>query len=80
MKMEAQIRNRAHEIWELEGRPEGRAEHHWNQAISELSESTRPMAKSRATASQAAKTAGGAAKAAPQRKPKAKSAPLTAHG
>ncbi len=30
------IRQRAHEIWESEGRPEGRDAHHWSQAEQEL--------------------------------------------
>jgi hypothetical protein len=30
------IAQRAHEIWETEGRPEGRALEHWFRAISEL--------------------------------------------
>jgi hypothetical protein len=29
---EKRIRTRAHRIWEEEGRPEGRAEIHWNMA------------------------------------------------
>lgn len=32
------IRQRAHEIWESEGRPEGRDAHHWSQAEQELGE------------------------------------------
>jgi hypothetical protein len=30
--MEQRIRDRAHKLWEEEGRPEGRAEMHWAQA------------------------------------------------
>jgi hypothetical protein len=30
--MEQRIRDRAHKLWEEEGRPEGRAETHWAQA------------------------------------------------
>lgn len=33
---EEQIRARAHEIWEEEGRPEGREEEHWRRAAQEL--------------------------------------------
>jgi hypothetical protein len=33
---DAQIRARAHEIWEAEGRPEGRDADHWHQAEREL--------------------------------------------
>ena len=29
---EARIRERAHALWEEEGRPEGRAEEHWERA------------------------------------------------
>lgn len=32
------IRQRAHEIWEAEGRPEGRDRDHWQQAEQELHE------------------------------------------
>lgn len=31
-----QIRQRAHEIWEREGRPEGRQEEHWQRAVEEI--------------------------------------------
>jgi hypothetical protein len=34
--LEAKIRARAHEIWEHEGRPGGRAELHWEQAKREI--------------------------------------------
>jgi hypothetical protein len=30
------VRQRAHELWEAEGRPSGRAEAHWQQAEQEL--------------------------------------------
>ena len=33
---EHRIRQRAHSIWELEGRPEGRADEHWRRAEEEL--------------------------------------------
>jgi hypothetical protein len=33
---EAQIRDRAHEIWLEEGRPDGQAAEHWRQAEKEL--------------------------------------------
>jgi hypothetical protein len=33
---ERRIRERAHEIWEQEGRPEGRQEEHWRQASQEI--------------------------------------------
>ncbi|OCW56969.1 DUF2934 domain-containing protein [Hoeflea olei] len=47
---EHSIRQRAYEIWESEGRPAGRATHHWEQARAELSE-----ARAQATAAPAAK-------------------------
>lgn len=31
-ELEERIRRKAHEIWESEGRPHGRAEMHWDQA------------------------------------------------
>jgi hypothetical protein len=34
--LHSKIRERAHEIWEREGRPDGRAEEHWSQAEREL--------------------------------------------
>jgi hypothetical protein len=37
---EQEIRKRAHEMWEREGRPEGQHEQHWQRASSELSGSS----------------------------------------
>ena len=62
------IRDRAYEIWESEGRPEGREADHWQQAAAELSEirnesasgdlatgkKTKPAAKSSSTKPKAA--------------------------
>ncbi|UCI28178.1 DUF2934 domain-containing protein [Mesorhizobium sp. B2-8-5] len=36
MDGEERIRQRAHEIWEREGRPEGRQQEHWDQAVQEI--------------------------------------------
>ncbi|AZO12071.1 MULTISPECIES: DUF2934 domain-containing protein [unclassified Mesorhizobium] len=36
MDREERIRRRAHEIWEREGRPEGRQQEHWDQAVQEI--------------------------------------------
>jgi len=36
MDREERIRQRAHEIWEREGRPEGREQQHWYQALEEI--------------------------------------------
>jgi hypothetical protein len=33
---EDRIRQRAHEIWEAEGRPEGQADRHWSRAAEDL--------------------------------------------
>ena len=33
---EEKIRQRAHEIWEMEGRPEGRNQEHWERAHREI--------------------------------------------
>jgi len=36
------IRKRAYEIWEREGRPHGRHEHHWHAAMREIEDSDGP--------------------------------------
>lgn len=36
MDREARIMRRAHEIWEREGRPEGRERERWDQAVQEI--------------------------------------------
>ncbi len=36
MQNEDRVRQRAHEIWEQQGRPEGRQEEHWAQARREV--------------------------------------------
>ena len=36
MAREDVIRNRAREIWEREGRPEGREQEHWDKAVHEI--------------------------------------------
>ncbi|CAK0771844.1 hypothetical protein WCLP8_470001 [uncultured Gammaproteobacteria bacterium] len=30
------VRNRAYQVWDREGRPEGKAEEHWQQAEQEI--------------------------------------------
>lgn len=35
--MEERVRQRAHELWEQAGRPEGQQEQHWRQASQEIS-------------------------------------------
>ena len=34
--LQRRIRERAHQLWEHDGRPEGRADEHWEQARAEL--------------------------------------------
>ena len=58
IKSEDTIRTIAHDLWEAEGRPEGRAELHWQRAVETLS--TPVTAKAEA--------------AAPKKKPAAKTA------
>jgi len=36
MKNEERVRQRAYEIWEQAGRPEGRETEHWQQAVEEI--------------------------------------------
>jgi len=74
------IRKRAHELWELEGRPHGKEREHWEQAERELGGSDQPAAAG-STAKKAVKSAGkpaaagkaGGAKKSPADKPAAKS-------
>ncbi|MBZ9863183.1 DUF2934 domain-containing protein [Mesorhizobium sp. CA12] len=40
------IRQRAHEIWEQAGRPEGAHKDHWDQATAEVDAAGKPKAKS----------------------------------
>jgi hypothetical protein len=81
------IRQRAHEIWEREGRPEGAHERHWQQAEGEIAtedgKGRRKSAASRKPAVKAGKPAAAkAAKAAPAAKaaarPKAAAKPKAA--
>jgi hypothetical protein len=54
-ELEHEIRQRAHSIWEQEGRPSGRAEAHWALASAELT--ARPSAGKRASRPAAATAA-----------------------
>lgn len=54
---QSQIEKRAHEIWEREGRPDGRAAEHWQQAVAELDEEAAAAAAAEAAAAKAAKAA-----------------------
>ncbi|WP_424134785.1 DUF2934 domain-containing protein [Roseomonas chloroacetimidivorans] len=49
-KDQDRIRERAHALWEQQGRPEGRHEEHWLQAEQELSSAGAPGATGPATA------------------------------
>jgi hypothetical protein len=49
---EQKIRQRAHEIWESEGRPEGRHEHHWQKASDEHASQTNGADAGRKNASE----------------------------
>ncbi len=46
-ELETKIRQRAHEMWEGEGRPDGLAERHWLAAEREVTEETENAAVSR---------------------------------
>lgn len=37
-EIESKIRERAHAIWEAQGRPEGLAEEHWHRAAAEVAQ------------------------------------------
>jgi hypothetical protein len=65
--LEHRIRERAHTIWEQEGRPSGRAEAHWAMASAELAAQPKPKPRRRAAATEAS-VASLAAKPAPKRR------------
>lgn len=73
-ELDKRIADRAYEIWESEGRPEGRSHEHWEQARSEFAEAKseagqRGGARKTASAKPPAKTASGKSAAAkPARK------------
>jgi DUF2934 family protein len=53
--LEARIRERAHKIWEREGRPQGREVAHWQMAAAEVAaETAAPAAKAAKIGSEAA--------------------------
>lgn len=56
---ESRVRQRAHEIWEREGRPEGRDREHWAQAEAELASETKKAGR-KAAAPKAGKAAAAA--------------------
>lgn len=71
---EERIRARAHELWELEGRPDGAGDRHWLQAAAEIdAKPAKAAAKKAAPKAKAAPVKAAAAKAAP-----AKAAPKKA--
>jgi hypothetical protein len=70
-KRDEQIRSRAYKIWEREGRPQGRQEHHWHQAIREVDEGAGDQAPEAPAASALVGKAGAAAKRTPAPKPPA---------
>ena len=92
-KLEARIRERAYQIWEREGRPEGRDFDHWTRAVAEVS-AEEGGDKGPAPAKQAAprkkavngsgkavpKVAAGAIKAAAAKKAKPKGKGTSARG
>lgn len=68
MHLEEQIRNRAYELWTLEGRPGERALDHWFQAAQEFAMSAFPAAP----AAYAAPAVPAAEEAKPRKAPPAK--------
>ena len=59
---EGLIRERAHALWEADGKPEGRQEEHWYKALMELDNSS--TAKPNATRARRPKPAGARSKKA----------------
>ena len=72
-KRDEQIRSRAYAIWEREGRPHGRQEHHWHQAIREVDAGSGDP-ETPAASAPVGKTA---ARAKPSAAPKAPAKPKT---
>lgn len=72
------IRARAHQIWEREGRPEGRHLEHWEMASAELAAEAKPAVKpaslAKARARKAAEAAEPAVVAAPRKRTSRKAA------
>ena len=60
---EEDIRKVANQIWESEGRPEGRADTHWAQALAQLEAGSKPAKKAAGTKKPAAAKKAPAAKA-----------------
>ncbi len=73
-EIDHQIRQRAHSIWEQEGRPWGRAEAHWAMASAELAAKPAARKKSSRPAAATATVATVKAAAPKRRKTPAKSA------
>ncbi|HET9067865.1 MAG TPA: DUF2934 domain-containing protein [Amaricoccus sp.] len=70
-ELETRIRERAHSIWEREGRPADRAEAHWSMARAEIAAEAPPATsaeapKAEAPAKRARKPAAPRSKAAPK--------------
>jgi hypothetical protein len=72
---EEKIRARAHELWELEGRPEGADERHWLQAAAEVDAAPKKPSASKAPAKKAAAPKVSAAKTDASKKTAAAKAP-----
>lgn len=75
---EQRVRQRAHDIWQTEGCPEGRAKEHWARAEQEIAdetvETTKPAAPPVVEMKPAAPVKAKATKPAAARKPAARSA------
>ena len=64
------IRARAHEIWEREGRPDGRHLEHWEMASAEIAADSKPAKKPASLAKARAKKAATKAEAATVAEPR----------
>jgi hypothetical protein len=71
---ELRIRERAHGIWEREGRPEGRAATHWQMAAAEIAAEGNGAGKAAKPRAEAAGAAKAAKKPAPARAAAARAA------
>ena len=71
------IRERAHQIWEREGRPEGRHLEHWEMASAEIAAEAKPAKKPASLAKARAQAAAKKAKAVVAAEPRKRTARKT---
>jgi len=74
-ELDTRIRERAHSIWEREGRPADRAEAHWSMARAEIAAEAAPATSPEASEAAAPKAEAPAKRARKPAAPRSKAAP-----